>query len=65
MKKDLITISPLCVILFVFLWISQGLKCALVFFGIALKFVGIVLFIVALIYGIGMWVTFIDKHIKD
>lgn len=65
MKKDLIIIFPIFIILFAFLWISRGLKCALVFFGIGLKFFGIVLFIVALIYGIGMWVTFVDKHVKD
>jgi len=65
MKKNLLTISPIFVILFAFLWISRGLKCALVFFGIGLKFFGIVLFIVGLIYVIGMWVEFVDKHIKD
>ena len=65
MKKDLIYISPIFAILFAFLWISRGLECALVFFGIALEFFSIVLFIVALIYGIGMWVTFVDKHVKD
>lgn len=58
MKKFLITISPLCVILFVFMWISLGLKGALIFFGAAPL-------IAALTFGFAEWVEFVDKHIKD
>jgi Ca2+/H+ antiporter len=58
MKKFLITIFPLCVILFVSIWISWGLKAALVFFGS-------VLFIVTLAFGLSKWIEFVDKHIKD
>lgn len=58
MKKFLITISPLCVVLFVFMWFSWGLKGAFVFFGAAL-------FIIALAFGFAKWVEFVDKHIKD
>ena len=58
MKKFLIIISPLCVILFVLMCISCGLKGALAFFGA-------MLFAVALIYGLVKWAEFVDKHIKD
>lgn len=58
MKKFLITISPLCTILFVLMWISLGLKGAL-------GFLGIVLFITALTFGFEKWIKFVDKHIKD
>ena len=58
MKKFLITITPLCVVLFVLMWISWGLKGALAFFGA-------MLFIVALAFGFTKWVEFVDKHIKD
>ncbi len=58
MKKFLITISPLCAILFVLMWISCGLKCVLAFFGA-------MLFIVALAFGFAKWIEFVDKHIKD
>ena len=58
MKKFLITISPLCVVLFVSMWISWGLKGALGFFGIAL-------FVAALTFGLAKWMEFVDKHIKD
>lgn len=58
MKKFLITISPLCVILFIFMWISLGLKGALIFFGMTPL-------IVALAFGFAKWVEFVDKHIKD
>lgn len=58
MKKLLITISPLCVLLFVFMWILWGLKGALAFFGIAV-------FSVALVFGLDKWVEFVDKHVKD
>lgn len=57
MKKFLITISPLCVILFVFMWVSWGLKGALIFFGAALL-------IAALTFGFAEWVEFVYKHIK-
>ena len=58
MKKFLITISPLYVVLFVLMLISWGLKGALAFFGV-------VLFTVALIFGLTKWMEFVDKHIKD
>ena len=58
MKKFLITITPLCVLLFVFMWISWGLKGVLEFFGITL-------FAVALVFGFAKWMEFVDKHIKD
>ena len=58
MKKFLITIFPFCVLLFVFMWLSFGLKGALAFFGIAI-------FIVILAFGLAKWIEFVDKHIKD
>ena len=58
MKKFLITIFPFCVVLFVLMWISWGLKGVFMFFGI-------VLFIVAWVFGTFKWVEFVDKHIKD
>jgi hypothetical protein len=58
MKRFLILISPLCVVLFILMWISWGLKGALAFFGV-------VLFIVALIFGLAKWMEFVDKHIKN
>lgn len=58
MKKFLITISPLCVVLFVFIWISWGLEGVLEFFGIAL-------FVATLVFGLAKWMEFVDKHIKD
>lgn len=58
MKKFLIIIAPPCVVLFVLMWISWGLKGVLEFFGA-------MLFIVALAFGFAKWVEFVDKHIKD
>lgn len=58
MKKFLITIAPLCVVLFVLMWISWGLKGVLAFFGIAI-------FVAALVFGLDKWMDFVDKHIKD
>lgn len=58
MKKFLITIFPFCVVLFVLMWISWGLKGVFMFFGI-------VLFTVALVFGTIKWMEFVDKHIKD
>lgn len=58
MKKFLITIFPLCAILFVFIWILWGLKGVLEFFGI-------VIFVAALVFGFAKWMEFVDKHIKD
>jgi hypothetical protein len=58
MKKFLITISPLCAVLFVLMWISWGLKGVLAFFGT-------LLFVVALAFVFAKWVEFVDKHIKD
>lgn len=58
MKKFLITISPLCVVLFALMWFSWGLKGVLAFFGA-------MLFIVALVVFLTKWMMFVDKHIKD
>ena len=58
MKKFLITIAPLYVILSALMWILLGLKGVLAFFGI-------VLFSIACVYGLGKWMDFVDKHIKD
>ena len=58
MKKFLITIAPLCAILFALMWFSWGLKGAFAFFGA-------VLFTVALVFGLVKWMDFVDKHIKD
>ena len=58
MKKFLITTAPFCVVLFVLMWISWGLKGVLAFFGA-------MLFFVALSFGFSKWVEFVDKHIKD
>lgn len=58
MKKFLITISPLCVVLFAVMWLSWGLKGAFVFFGA-------VIFITVLAVLFAKWVMFVDKHVKD
>ena len=58
MKKFLISISPLCAVLFVLMWISWGLKGVLAFFCA-------LLFVVALLFGLNKWMEFVDKHIKD
>ena len=58
MKKFLITISPICVILFVAMLISWGLEGTFIFFG-ALLFITVVAILPA------KWMEFVDKHIKD
>jgi hypothetical membrane protein len=58
MKKFLIAIAPLCVVLFVLMWVSWGLKGALEFFGVVPFAVAVVIFLVK-------WMEFVDKHIKD
>lgn len=58
MKKFLIFISPLCLILFVLMWISLGLKGALVFFSA-------LLFAVAFAVLSIKWMEFVDKYVKD
>lgn len=58
MKKFLITISPLCAILFAAMCFSWGLKGAFAFFGA-------VIFVIALSLGLAKWMEFVDKHIKD
>ena len=58
MKKLLITLFPFCVVLFALMWISCGLKGALIFFGV-------MLLIVAFVFGLFKWIEFVDKHIKD
>ena len=57
MKKFLITISPLCVVLFVLMWISWGLKGALAFFSV-------VFFLVAGAILFSKWVEFVDNYIS-
>ena len=58
MKKFLITIFPLCVIMFIIMWISWGLKGVLVFFGAATS---------VIVVGVlqAKWMMFVDKHVKD
>ena len=56
--KFLITTAPLCVILFILMWIYGGIEFALVLFG-AIIF-GIVLAVLQI-----KWIIFVDKHIKD
>ena len=58
MKKFLIIISPLCIILFTFMWIVLGLKEMLIFFAA-------ILFAVVLTFGFVKWVEFVNRHIKD
>ena len=58
MKKLLITIFPICVILFVAILISWGLKGTFMFFGAWL-------FITVAVILLAKWVEFVDKHIKD
>lgn len=58
MKKFLITIAPLCVVLFVLMLIIWGLKGVLAFFGA-------VLYAVALVLVFAKWMKFVNKHIKD
>ena len=57
MKKFLVIISPLCVILFIFMWISWGLKDTLIFFG------GAALIVSALAFGLPKWIELVDKHV--
>ena len=58
MKKFLITISPLCVILFIIMWILCGLTDAFAFFGA-------MLLTFAFMFWFAKWMYFVDKHIKD
>ena len=58
MKKFLLSIFPLCVILFVLFWLSFGLKFALTLFGL-------MLLIAVLAFGFGMWLDFVEEYIKD
>ena len=58
MKKLLIIISPLCIVLFIMMWISWGLE------GV-IEFIGVAIFIVALLALFRKWIEFVDKHIKD
>ena len=58
MKKFLITISPLCTILFAAMWFSWGLKGAFAFFGVAL-------FVVVTAILMAKWVEFVEKHFND
>ena len=58
MKKLLITISPLCAMLFVLMWILWGLKGVFAFFGA-------VLLVVAVAILFAKWMEFVDKHIKN
>ena len=58
MKKFLIIMAPFYILLFLCMWFLCGLKGALEFFGI-------ILFVVALVFGAFRWADFVDKHIKD
>ena len=58
MKKLLVVISPIFVVLSVFMWISWGLKGMLTFFVVALLIVVSTILLVK-------WIEFVDKHIKD
>lgn len=58
MKKFLITIFPLCAVLFATMWFSWGLKGVFAFFFA-------MLFIIALVVFLTKWMMFVDKHIKD
>ena len=58
MKKLLITVLPILVILFCYVWIVFGLKFAISYFTM-------MLFATMLVLGTYKWVEFINKHIKD
>ena len=58
MKKFLITISPLCAILFAVLWVVWGLKGSFAFFGT-------VLFVVVVVILLEKWMEFVEKHFND
>lgn len=58
MKKFLITIAPLCIVLFVIMWILLGLKGMLAFFCI-------LLLNVALIFCSYCWWDFVDEYMKE
>ena len=58
MKKALITVLPICVVLFVSTWILWGLEGALAFFGATLL-------VIVLAGGFIKWIDFVDEHIKD
>lgn len=58
MKKFLITISPLCAILFATMWFPWGLKGAFLFFGAS------TIIVVAAIL-LAKWVEFVEKHFND
>lgn len=58
MKQLLITISPICAILFATMWFSWGLKGALAFFGA-------VLFVVVAAILFAKWAEFVEKHFND
>ena len=57
MKKILISIFPICALLFVLLWISSGLNGVLILFAVLLSIVTA--------FGFAKWVEFVDEHIKD
>ena len=58
MKKIIIAVSPICIVLFVLIWILCGLKAALAVFGA-------LLFSAAFVFACVIWIEFVDKHIKD
>ncbi len=58
MKKFLISIFPLCVIMFILMWISWGLEYALVLFGAVVS-------VIVLVELQIKWMIFVDKHVKD
>ncbi len=58
MKKFLITIFPILIVLFIIIWISFGLECAVVYIGVVLSLLVFGAFSIK-------WIEFVDKHIKD
>ena len=58
MKKLLVVISPILVVLSVFMWISWGLKGMLTFFVAALLIVVATILLVK-------WIDFVGKYFND
>lgn len=58
MKKLLIMVSPISVVLFVVLWISEGLEFAFVLYCALLQ-------IVAMAFVLAKWIEFVETHTKD
>ena len=61
MKKFLISISGLCIVWLIIMWILCGPKGVVVLVACF----GAVIFIFALLALFDKWIEFVDKHIKD